>query len=82
MTKVACDGRNDYFETILDIDVICLRYFFELTDFNGETIFYGNHEFFADIIEGIKTFLLPVWDAIVTEEELQKTWTSKSGSWR
>ena len=51
MTKVACDGRNDYFEATVDMDVICLRYFFELTDFNGQTIFYGNHEFFPEIIE-------------------------------
>ena len=51
MEKVACDGRNDYFEATLDIDVICLRYFFELTDYNNETIFYGNHEFFTEIIE-------------------------------
>ena len=51
MEKVACDGRNDYFETIVNIDVICLRYFFELVDFNDETIFYGNHEFFPEIIE-------------------------------
>ena len=51
MEKVACDGRNDYFEAILNIDVICLRYFFELTDFNSETIFYGNHEFFSEITE-------------------------------
>lgn len=51
MTKVACDGKSDYFEGILDIDVICLRYFFELTDFSGKTLFYGNYEFFSEMIE-------------------------------
>ena len=51
MIKVACDGKNDYFEAILDIDVICLRYFFELTDFSGKTLFYGNYEFFSEMIE-------------------------------
>ena len=37
---------------------------------------------FADIIEGIKTFLAPVWDAIVAEEEILCPWDSRSSSWK
>ena len=34
-----------------------------------------------DVIEGIKVFLLPVWDAIVAEEELHKKWLSANNIW-
>ena len=37
---------------------------------------------FADVMEGIKTFLLPVWEAITTEEELQMLWSTKSETWK
>ena len=36
---------------------------------------------FADVMEGIKTFLLPVWEAIKTEEELVRNWSSKTLNW-
>ena len=36
---------------------------------------------FADVIAGIKAFLLPVWDAIMAEEELQKSWLSANCNW-
>ena len=50
MQKVASDTINDYYEIALTIDVICLRYFFELVDFEGQTIFYGNYEFYSEKI--------------------------------
>ena len=37
---------------------------------------------FAEVMEGIKTFLLPVWEAITTEEELQMLWSTKSKTWK
>ena len=37
---------------------------------------------FADVMEGIKTFLLPVWEAITTEEELLYNWASRISCWR
>ena len=37
---------------------------------------------FADVIEGIKTFLLPVWDAIVAEKEILRNWDSQTIIWR
>ncbi|MBR4026110.1 MAG: glycoside hydrolase family 13 protein [Lachnospiraceae bacterium] len=46
MQKYASDSWCDYYEAEMDIDVICLRYYFELIDFNGQKTYYGNHEFF------------------------------------
>ena len=37
---------------------------------------------FADVMEGIKTFLLPVWEAIIAENETLSNWESKTTSWR
>jgi hypothetical protein len=37
---------------------------------------------FELVIEEIKTFLSPVWDAIVTEKEILKQWDAKNGLWR
>lgn len=36
---------------------------------------------FADVMEGIKTFLLPVWEAITAEEDLLRNWSSKTLNW-
>ena len=36
MEKVASDEYRDYYEVEISFSVICLRYFFELTDYNGE----------------------------------------------
>ena len=36
---------------------------------------------FADVIEGIKAFLLPVWDAMMTEKELQLSWSPIGVEW-
>ena len=51
MEKVASDSIYDYFEYLLKVDMICIRYFFELTDFNNETIYYGNYEFYSEKID-------------------------------
>lgn len=37
---------------------------------------------FEDVIEGIKIFLLPVWEAILTENEILSNWNSQTISWR
>ena len=43
----------------------------------------GNPEIaFADVMEGIKAFLLPVWEAITAENELQKNWDADKKKWR
>ena len=48
MTKVATDRFNDYYEARISCDVICLRYFFELEDYEGLVKYYGNY-FFYDV---------------------------------
>lgn len=55
MQVAARDTRLDYWETELTIDVLCLRYWFELIDTQGKTVFYSNYVFsdkpFEDIDE-------------------------------
>ncbi len=42
MNRVAQDHFHDYYEAEVDIDVVCLRYYFELRGFNGERMFFSN----------------------------------------
>ena len=43
----------------------------------------GNPEIaFTDVMEGIKSFLFPVWTAIVAEEELLQNWDAAIKNWR
>ena len=53
MEKVASDRFYDYFEAVMEIDVICLRYYFALTDKSGKTVYFGNGEFYDEEIETI-----------------------------
>lgn len=53
MEKVASDEHHDYYEVEINFSVICLRYFFELTDKAGKTAYYGNYEFKETVIESI-----------------------------
>lgn len=48
MKRVAQDGCHDYFEAELQIDVVCLRYFFELISKDGQRLFYANCRFYAE----------------------------------
>lgn len=42
----------------------------------------GNSEMeFSTVIDGIKVFLLPVWDAILNDSELQKVWIAANIQW-
>ena len=36
---------------------------------------------FADVVNGIKALLLPIWEAIIAEEELLKNWKSEKCIW-
>lgn len=72
---LACsDQYIDYYETVVDIDVVCLRYFFEIEDTAGNVTYYGNHNFYDECIEDIgrmfdcpqnlreeEIFELPAW---------------------
>ncbi len=45
MERAVSDQVSDYFETTARIDVICLRYFFELEDHQGNVLYYSNYRF-------------------------------------
>lgn len=45
MEKVATDGLVDYYEAALSLDMICFRYFLELVDKEGNSLYYGNYTF-------------------------------------
>lgn len=51
MKLAARDGCHDYFEVDLDIDVVCLRYFFEIIDRAGERTYYCNCRFLSEAPE-------------------------------
>lgn len=74
MKNMYSDRYLDYYEVVLEIDVICLRYFFEIEDTSGNVIFYGNHDFYDEPITDTdrmydcpqnlrehELFELPVW---------------------
>lgn len=47
------DNYIDYYEVIIDIDVVCFRYFFEIEDTSGKVTYYGNHNFYDECITDI-----------------------------
>lgn len=47
------DRWRDYYEAVIDIDVVCLRYFFEIEDREGTVAYYGGHEFYGQPITEI-----------------------------
>ena len=50
MKKIATSQFHDYYEAQLQMHLICLRYYFEFTDTQGEKIYYGNYEFSKECI--------------------------------
>lgn len=50
MKIYASDYVFDYYEAIITIDVICLRYFFEFIDHEGNKAYFGNNRFYKQII--------------------------------
>lgn len=53
MELVYSDNYIDYFETEINLNVVCLRYFFELEDWTGNVVYYGNHDFYNQCITDI-----------------------------
>lgn len=53
MEIVCSDTYIDYYEIEIDIDVVCLRYFFEIEDVTGKVVYYGNHIFYEACITDI-----------------------------
>ncbi|MBE5889203.1 MAG: alpha-glycosidase [Lachnospiraceae bacterium] len=50
MIKACSDQFCDYYEAEVEMDVVCLRYFFELQDHTGEVKFYSNHDFYDVVV--------------------------------
>lgn len=68
MNKVASDRFKDYYEVVIDIDVVCLRYQFQITDRQGLVTYYSNYEFYDEVVTDIdRMFDLP---QNLREEEL------------
>ena len=76
MEKYATDCFLDYYQVQISMDVICLRYYFELEDMEGKIAYYGNHSFFSSPIDNIdkmfdcpqnlreeEMYLIPDWAA-------------------
>ena len=48
MYKIASDNYCDYYEVQVEMDMVCLRYQFELEDYEGNIFYYANHEFYSE----------------------------------
>lgn len=46
MRRVAGDGIHDYFEGQLSVNMLCIRYYFEIRGSGGEITYYGNYAFY------------------------------------
>lgn len=64
MNKVASDEIYDYFEATLHLEMIAMRYYFELQN-DEETIFFGSYRFFNKRIQTIDL----MFDAIIKVHE-------------
>ena len=53
MKLVATDHCHDYFETQIEINVVCLRYYFEMIGSDGEVLFYSNCRFLKEAPDDI-----------------------------
>ena len=74
MRKAYSDNYIDYYEAVIEMDVVCLRYFFAIEDQSGKVVYYGNHDFYDACITDIEKmydcpqnlreeelFVLPEW---------------------
>ena len=71
MRKVATDGIRDYYEAELSLDVVCLRYCFELEDMAGIRVYFSGNGFTREAPEDLeRMFDCP---QILREEERFET---------
>jgi len=60
MKKIATDDIFDYYENVVEFDVISLTYYFEMEDINGDITYYGNNEFQIEKPSRLtKMFIMP-----------------------
>lgn len=53
MKPAHSDGFRDYYEAEAEIDVVCLRYFFEIEDRAGAVVYYSGHAFYHQPVTDI-----------------------------
>lgn len=53
MHLYAKDNVFDYYEANIKIDCICLRYYFELVDYDSNKAYFGNNRFYKNDIDNI-----------------------------
>lgn len=71
MKLVASDVYHDYYEADVTIDMLCLRYFFELLGTDGSCHYYGDYRFFDQAPSDVEAmFDMP---QILREEECFNT---------
>ncbi len=54
MALAARDRVSDYYEAVIEMDLVCLRYWFELEGADGQRVYYGNYEFRAAPFDDIE----------------------------
>ncbi len=54
MKKIASDEVSDYYEAEIEKEVVCLRYYFELVDNEGNVFYYGNYSFSKEEFEDVE----------------------------
>lgn len=60
MRRVAQDSCHDYYEAELELDLVCLRYYFEINGKDGQRLYYANCRFYKDAPDDIdRMFDLP-----------------------
>ena len=46
MHRAASDGVYDYYEAQIKVNMLCIRYYFEIRDTKGAVTYYGNYAFY------------------------------------
>ena len=46
MHRAANDGVYDYYEAQIKVNMLCIRYYFEIRDTKGAVTYYGNYAFY------------------------------------
>ena len=54
MTLACSDRYRDHYEAVISMDVVCLRYFFQLEDASGRVTYFGNYNFYDTCITDIE----------------------------
>lgn len=53
MKKIRSDKYKDYYEAVVELNSICTRYFFEMTDYENKTEYFANHIFYDFYLDDV-----------------------------